>query len=567
MLLYNYENLKRIAQTENGKKLIEQVKIAYDKLYKDVPIPLIPYSYYKLICKNGNRDMFQRAYYEKRKRLCYLQLLALDNDEYIEELENVLNAILEEYTWVLPAHCLQKDNTFDYTVIDLFGAETGYYLSETAYVFQDKLSADMKNRIKAELKRRIVDNYENREQIWEKLRNNWAAVCSGSVGITYMYAFPERFEGVKEKIFKTMECYLSGTREEGVTPEGVGYWVYGFGFFTQFFDIYNQFAEEYPEILKNQKVSNTLQYIDNACLQGNCYLPYADGGHKETYVHPPVAYSAKRLFGERYVLPKYSIDQEFVAHLPENNGKISAFRVLYGIDKFGLGDERTQEVKTIYYSESQIFIHKNKKYAFTAKCGHNYEMHNHNDVGSFQLVVGGKGIIVDPGPGKYTWQYFNDSKVRYSEEVFAAGSMGHSVPIVNGGYQKEGVKACGTILETTDSNFKFDFASAYDGIENLIADYRMQENSVKIVYECKGVKDSVVFRFLSFNKPEYNADGSLKVGVTVKSLSKLKPTVRKIEYKGHVNIMSAFENETIYAIDFEVKGKEVFKEEFEFIVE
>ena len=42
------------------------------------------------------------------------------------------------------------------------------------------------------------------------------------------------FDAVKDRLFQTMECYLKGTREEGVTPEGVGYWVYGFGFFTLF---------------------------------------------------------------------------------------------------------------------------------------------------------------------------------------------------------------------------------------------------------------------------------------------------------------------------------------------
>lgn len=568
MFEYTYGNLKRIAQTENGKKLIGEVKTAYETLYKGVSIPVTNYSYYKLIYQTGDRDSYQAIYYDRRKRFCYLQLLALADDAYLEELENVLNVILEEYTWVLPAHNLQKDNTFDYTVIDLFSAETGYYLSETAYVFGERLSVDLRNRIYAELKKRIIDNFENREQLWEGLKNNWAAVCAGSVGITYLYAFPERFEQVKERLFGSLERYLSGITEEGVSLEGVGYWVYGFGFFTQFFDLYTQFSGEYPKILCGEKVRNSLRYIENACLGGKCYLPYADGGHKQTYVHPPVAYAAKRLFGEKFTLPEYYfIDAEFVSHLSENTGKASAFRVLYGIDKFGLKDKTAESEKTVYYRESQIFIHKNKKYSFTAKCGTNNETHNHNDVGSFQIVVGGKGVIVDPGPAKYTWQYFKDNQVRYSEETFAAGSMGHSVPIVNGKYQKLGVENVGGVLEATDTNFKFDFAKAYDGVEKLIVDYQMHDGKIKVVYDCEGIEESIIFRFLSFDRPKLNADGSVDVGVKVKSSSGLVPDIKEIKYKGHVNVISAFDDETIYAIDFKIAGKKTVNEEFEFILE
>ena len=339
-----------------------------------------------------------------------------------------------------------------------------------------------------------------------------------------------------------------------------------FCFLGQFFDIYNQFTGDYPEILNRTKVKNTVKYIENARLGGNCYLPYADGGHKQTYIHPPVAYSAKRLFGDAYVLPKYKIDDEFISHLPENTGKASAFRVLYGVDKFGLGDKIDVKEESIYYKESQIFIHKNKKYAFTAKGGCNLEMHNHNDVASFQIVVDGKGVVVDPGPAKYTWEYFNGGpEYRYSEEVFAAGSMGHSVPIVDGGYQFEGAKARAEILEATEGNFKMDIASAYNGVESLVVNYQMLDDSIKVSYDCKGIKESITFRFLSFNKPEKTVDG-INVGVLVKSVSGLMPKIKEIKYMGHVNIMSANDQETIYAIDFTVDGKSNVKEEFEFII-
>jgi len=566
MFLYSYDALKLATRSANGKKLIDEIERHYIKFYKDKPITPTNYSYQKLIYKNGNRELWQEIYFERRKRLCYLQVLAIANDDYLEDLENVLAVILEEYTWVLPAHNLLKDNTFDYTIIDLFAAETGFYLSETLYVFNDKLSKDIKYRIKTELKKRIIDNYENRDQLWYDIKNNWAAVCAGGVGITYMYAFPERFEKVKDRLFKTMECYLIGTREDGVTPEGVGYWVYGFGFFICFFDLYNQLYGEYPEILKQNKILNTLKYIDNARLGGDCYLPFSDGGYRKTYVHASVSYAAKRLFGDNYILPKIDINSEFVAQ-PETVGKSRWLRVLYGVSKFGLGKEREIEEKTVYYDESQIFIHKNKSYSFAAKCGHNYEMHNHNDVGSFQIVVGDKSAVVDAGPAEYTWRYFNDNEFRYSEEAFGAGSMGHSVPIVNGKYQSEGVKFCGEVLEQTDSNFKLDIAAAYGNVKSLIVNHQMLSDRVKISYDCKEIeKENITFRFLSFNEPKIDSDGSVFVGVTVKNTSGLKPIVKKIKFNGHISVANSIGEGIVYAIDYTITGKSCVYEEFEFIV-
>jgi hypothetical protein len=566
MFLYNYNELKRITKTNNGKKLIEEVEKAYTALYKNKPITATNYSYQKQIYTTGNRELWQDIFFERRKRLCYLQLLAIANDEYLEDLENVLAVILEEYTWVLPAHNVRKDNTFDYTVIDLFSAETGFYLSETLYVFNDKLSDDIKYRIKTELKNRIIDNYENREQLWYNIHNNWAAVCAGGVGITYMYAFPERFEKVKDRLFKTMECYLVGTREDGVTPEGVGYWVYGFGFFLCFFDIYNQLYGEYPEILKQNKILNTLKYIDNAHLGGNCYLPFSDGGYMKTYVHAPVVYAAKRLFKDKFALPKISIDQEFVMQ-PEVVGKSRWLRVLYGVENFGLGVEKEPVEKTVYYAQSEIFIRKSKKYSFAAKCGHNYEMHNHNDVGSFQIVVDGKSAIVDAGPAEYTWQYFNDVEFRYGEHVFGAGSMGHSVPIVNGKYQSEGRQYSGKVLEQTDYNFKIDISAAYGNIDELIVNYQMLSDRIKVSYNCSGIEDgNISFRFLSFNKPVINSDGNIDVGVVLKSTSGLKPEINKIEFSGHISVAKSIGKVEVYAIDYKLSGNNSVVEEFEFIV-
>jgi hypothetical protein len=66
-----------------------------------------------------------------------------------------------------------------------------------------------------------------------------------------------------------------------------------------------------------------------------------------------------------------------------------------------------------------------------AKGGHNGEMHNQNDVGSFIVHLNGEPVIADVGRGCYTRFYFSDT--RY--EHFVCQSLGHSCPVPNGQMQ------------------------------------------------------------------------------------------------------------------------------------
>ena len=73
--------------------------------------------------------------------------------------------------------------------------------------------------------------------------------------------------------------------------------------------------------------------------------------------------------------------------------------------------------------------------ALAAKGGNNGEPHNHNDVGSFVVALGGDTPIAEIGAGPYTRQTF-DPAYRYDLPNY--GSHGHSVPEVNGFHQTFG---------------------------------------------------------------------------------------------------------------------------------
>ena len=160
MKVFNYEVLKKISKTKKAKEYIARVEKYYQENYEGKPILALPFSQFKRYQTDGDRIGYEREYFERRRRLFLLQILALAKDKYLSDLEDIVAAICDEYTWVLPAHTRFS--------IDLFAAETGYYLSETLYIFKDKLSKEMQNRIYNSVETKIIKAYESQPYFrWE----------------------------------------------------------------------------------------------------------------------------------------------------------------------------------------------------------------------------------------------------------------------------------------------------------------------------------------------------------------------------------------------------------------
>jgi len=101
------------------------------------------------------------------------------------------------------------------------------------------------------------------------------------------------------------------------------------------------------------------------------------------------------------------------------------------------------------------------EFAALLKGGHDAELHNHNDVGSFSVVLGDRMLICDPGGEVYTARTFSGK--RYESKVL--NSFGHAVPVVDGKRQKAGADARGVVQQTKFSELsdllRLDLRSAY----------------------------------------------------------------------------------------------------------
>jgi hypothetical protein len=182
------------------------------------------------------------------------------------------------------------------------------------------------------------------------------------------------------------------------------------------------------------------------------------------------------------------------------------------------------------------------------KGGHNQEHHNHNDVGSFVVVLGDKPLLLDPGGEVYTARTFSGR--RYESNVL--NSFGHPVPRVAGKLQRTGRQASGRVIhhDFTDSTdtFVLDISSAYD-----VPELRKLER--KFVYSRSGsgslsVTDQVIFSqprdfgaaLITFNEWQPLSPSSLiirdqkealRVDITVKGADfKIQPETIKENLSG-----------------------------------
>ena len=563
MYCYNYQELKTAANTESGKAYVEKIKEIYETEYEKEPIPLLNYSYAKLYYQTGDRNKYQSLYFARRKRLEALQILAIYDDKYLEPLEEIISAICDEYTWVLPAHNLLKEKEiFDPTVIDLYSSETGLYLAETAYIFGEKLSNDIKYRIKYSLEQKIVKNYESRTHVFDGLINNWAAVCATGVGLTYLYAFPERFPLIEKRIFGTLKSYLVGIDDDGYCREGMGYWGYGFGFFCIFMDAYSNLTGKKHEFLELDKVKNAAEYYNKTNLGGGEFLPFADGGVRQIKISSDVVYTVKNLFPD-----KIKISEKLPVYL---TGKALGLRTLLGVAKYQIEDKKAVEVH--YYENSQVFIYKTNNYSFAAKGGVNPEPHGHCDVGAFQIVKDGKRLICDPGAGEYTYGYFNiqdDSyEGRYGEKIFVCSSYAHSVPILGGNPQPFNLSnAKAVVVERSDQHIKMDIAATYRNMpEKLEVCYQMEEHGISVKYNYKGNDKVIIFRFVSDFEPVIK-DGVVYIeGMRIENKNGLLPKISSKGYSPHVAKLGNDPLDYAYLIDYKVEREGEINVEFAFVL-
>lgn len=463
-------------------------------------IPTLTYTSYREFERNGERPGYQDPYFMRRAQLARALVEFIMGDQtMLAPIQNLLWAICEETSWVIPAHEEQGPDYWDIDPpivrttpfgahtsltrepdsIDLFAAETGGILAETVHVLGDDLTPEVRRRVQQEVQRHIFKPYlaYGRSHWWYKGALNWNGVCNGSIGLAFL-RLEKDLQTLAEAlamVLEGFEAYIAtGFEADGGSIEGVGYWNYGLMYYVTVAELLNEISGGEFDLLGSQRMKDIAQYPVGMALKPPMYLNFGDApdtvnlaaGIAQRIAERTGVSELRALVGNNtkpdeqyYSIAKLPI---MMRHLVWWDGKDTDLPPL-----------RDYYMPTVGVAKI-VGKAQGKAVALAVTAGHTDGHHSHVDIGSFVYHLDGESLIPDAGRGKYCKSYFRQQ--RY-ENIFN-NAYTHNVPRIGGQMQQPGPEFggqqqfYGTIVERgEDAGKKFvvvDFHTAYD-IPNLTA--------------------------------------------------------------------------------------------------
>ena len=499
------------AELDSFKKTVCET----EKLGKE-PIPEQPGDLYLDFSKTGNRTRWQNVAWKRRGRLRVLALAeCLDNrGRFIKPLEQIIEALCKERTWVMPAHDRNLANFHGKTIdIDLASSAMGWELATIDYLLGNNLSAKTRKLIRENVRRRVLDPFmamvegRRKRNWWMETTSNWNAVClAGVVGSALAIAESReeraRFILAGQKYSKN---FLRGFGTDGYCTEGLGYWNYGFGHYILLAEIILQATDGKLDPLKSEDVKRPATFGARIEIMNGVYPAFADCSVNVQPSQRLMAYLSRR-----YGLGLSQLEKE----APSADGRLFEC-LLHSFPNSVSGKKTVRRKATTLaartcFDKSGILICrpgsvKSCKMGVALKGGNNAEHHNHNDVGTFIVVVGETVVLLDPGSEVYTSRTF--SAKRYESKVL--NSYGHPVPVVAGKLQSTGSEACGEVLKTEFADrmdtLALDISSAY-------AVKELKKLTRTFVYSRSGKGSLTVTDEVEFGKPEEFSTALITLG-------------------------------------------------------
>lgn len=442
------------------------------------PVPVLDDDMYLEFLRSGNRSRY-RARYDR----IYFGLANLTLGECLENKGRFLPAIAAHIdaicalrSWTYPAHDTQLKSFNGSPHIDVGSARLTAYLALTYDWLHDVLPSETIARLMAECDRRSFRPYlatvrgasgrrtpesealKGRDW-WYWAENNWNSACNSGIVRAALAMVEDRrlraefIAAAEDAVPRALRGYLP----DGYCTEGMGYWGYGYGNLLML------------GLTVRGATGGRVDFFSDPKHRAVMMFPYGNRlmGWKSPHFADWAANPSLPLLAlERQVFPDITSRRVEKLDLLAGDGNWSPSDLTFiGLRAFGQepapseGNGFDNLPPRTWFPVGQVLIargdwpERTMRLSIAIKGGHNNELHNHNDVGSYTIMMDDEEMCGDPGPEIYRSQTF--SKNRYLSDVL--NSYGHPVPVVAGQLQANGQSASAKIVRT-------DFTDARDTI-------------------------------------------------------------------------------------------------------
>ncbi len=410
-----------------------------------------------------NNDVYHRAFDQKsvteinsllpvvRERFTTFLLAEAiyDQGEFLEAIEADARSLGHLGTWIHPNNDLDRKNLRGETHDnDLASCHTAVNFAHFHHILGPRLSADFKDYLFSEVDRRFFTPLRSRIEAgrdidwWLIVKHNWNPVCLSC----YVHAAAAMLPRVEDRAwwfaFAEMHTYnfTDGFADDGLCTEGVAYWGYGVSHFFSLAEIIRQGTANVVDMLDTPKARRIARFPDRSEIQPGLWPAFCD-----------CFLDAKPMEWARMWLDNRIDSQpdELTEPLPAEIDPMAEIKLQMSdgplMWMFRTRDprrplrRRTSTEPRDFFAPSHFLICRpasetKRRFSATLLGGNNGVNHNHNDLGTFTVILDGKALIYDPGLELYSMRTF--SKQRYESELL--NSYGHPVPRVGGQLQKEG---------------------------------------------------------------------------------------------------------------------------------
>lgn len=475
----NREMWNRVKDKVNYREVIERAENVMS-----TPMPEWVDSLYLEFSINGVRPPGERMIGQRRSRLWPLVLAeCLENKgRFIPSIEYTLKEVISHRSWVAPAHDRHLAVFYGKKhEVDLGASGFAHQLALTLYFLDDKLSGEVRKEVVDSMYTRVFDPVLDGLKSgtgytfnWHNNTNNWNAVCLAGVTGAALGVIEDKRE--RAVFLASAEYYIQnsliGYTDDGYCTEGLGYYNYGFENFIVLREVMYQQTKGRIDLFNHPKMDNIAMYGINFEIMNQVYPAFADCGIG-TQTSPFILWYCSRnlnmgigKYADYEPVPPLSSIMTGFLYFPNTASLSSMDNTSSGKEKLALRN---------YFKDAGVLISRPEKETSSAmgvalKGGHNAEHHNHNDVGSYVIVVGNETLAGDPGgPYHYTGDMWTEK--RYTYKTIA--SFGHPVPVINNTWQEKGKEAKGNVVKTEFTDKKdlliLDFKEAYPvrGLEKL----------------------------------------------------------------------------------------------------
>jgi len=300
---------------------------------------------------------------------------------------------------------------------------------------------------------------------WMKLESNWNAVCLSGVALCAASTIPSPTERalILEGSRVYSKYYLGSFTDDGYGEEGCGYYNYGFGHYSQLREIILQQTQNTVDLFSETKVANVALFAFTFPMSNG--VP-AEFGDDHSGFDKALTQYIKWSFNLSYI--SAPTDDTFQATI---NGfylsRVQPRPPPLELPSGFLNPDRS------YFNISKVLVMRAGDEQATAKLEVTIKIlgnggHSHNDIGSYDVNMGGTLMVGDPGGPMYYEARTFDNR-RYLSPLM--NSYGHPVPFVNGKQQlvatdvvtfKNPPKVLSTKFTHLQDNFKADLTPAYN---------------------------------------------------------------------------------------------------------